>query len=407
MELTRRRFLVDGTAVTALLPLLPLRPGPLLRGALRRREDERVLVVVQLSGGNDALNTLVPFTSDAYHRARPTLALSTGGLHRLDERWALHAEAGDLAELFREGRAAIVHAVGYPRPDRSHFRSMEIWHTADPDRPAGGPAGGPAGDRGWLGRMADAIVERRPSALAAIHLGHAELPLALRGRRSVAWSVGSEDAFDAVVPHPAYRAWRARLLEVGGGDRLERFLRDTASTAYAAAEEMRELALRPDGAAYPSTELAKSLRLAARMIAGGLGARVFHVELDGFDTHARQAVPHAALLGELSRALGAFQRDLAKSGVADRVVTLVFSEFGRRFAENASRGTDHGAAAPLFLLGTGLRPGFHGAEPDLERLVDGDVATGVDFRSVYGALERDWMGTPASSGLDPLDLISG
>ena len=397
MECTRRTVLVGGLRVLLASPLFPA----LALGAARRRGEggERVLVVLQLSGGNDGLNTLVPHAQDAYYRLRPTLAQPRSTLHRLDDAHGLHPSMGALAELFAEGRMCAVQRVGYPDPDRSHFRSMEIWHTADPLAPAG--------DTGWLGRLADQIARESPSMLAAIHVGGSERPLALRGREFLAPSVRNARSFEL---HPAAKRLapeRARLLECSENPSRElRFLRESAAAAQAAAARIEELAARPSPVAWPDHALAARLRLVARLICGGIGTRVFHVEHAGFDTHVRQARGHAELLGQLSTALAAFQSDLAACGVEERVLTLVFSEFGRRVQENGSRGTDHGAAAPVFLVGGGVRGGLHGAELDLERLVDGDIPFATDFRSVYATLEREWMGLEPSTSFESLPLLA-
>jgi uncharacterized protein (DUF1501 family) len=392
--LTRRQLVIGGVQATAMLSLASLaraRRAPLETG-------ERALVVVQLSGGNDALNMLVPHRQDAYVRARPTLALPRGALHRLDDDHGFHPEMGALARAFGEGFGACVHSVGYPSPDRSHFRAMEIWHTAEPDAPAG--------EVGWLGRIADQISQREEGALVALHVGAGDLPLSMRAESSLAPSVADERGFRlAELPDSVERAREAVLGERGGSADLA-YLRDAARTTYRAVERMQELAERPAPVEYPGYELARRLKLVARLIDGGFGTRIFAVELGGFDTHARQAPVHAALLRELSESLAAFTRDLAAQGALERVAVLVFSEFGRRVEENGSKGTDHGAAAPVLLVGGGLRAGVHGTPPDLSQLAGGDVAATTDFRSVYAALERDWLGLAPSTRFAPVGLVA-
>ena len=391
MESTRRQLLVAGLGTAALAPVASWFPG-----VTRRRRGERVLVVVQLSGGNDGLNTVVPHRQDEYFRGRPTLGLKRSKLHALDDDHGLHPEMGGLARLYGEGNVAVVQGVGYPHPNRSHFRSMEIWHTADPVAPPNG--------LGWMGRLADQLVARSPGSLPAIHVGAGVLPLALAGRRFFPPSVKDLSGFQLQGP-AALAGPREALLEAGPAEGELAFLREVARTTYRAAERVERAAAGADRVDYPGSALAARLRTVARLVAGGFGARVFHVELGGFDTHARQAAVHAALLGQLSAALTAFQEDLRANDVDDEVVTLVFSEFGRRAAENGSSGTDHGAAAPVFLVGAPVRGGMHGRAPDLTRLVEGDVPHSTDFRSLYTTLERDWMGLEPSSAFPSLELV--
>jgi len=385
MLFTRRRLLLDGLRVTALVPMLA--------SAGRARvaaQGERVLVVVQLTGGNDGLNTVVPMRQDGYFRARPTLALKPASLHALDADHGLHPALGGLAELFAEGQLAVVHGVGYPGANRSHFRSMEIWHSADPAQPPRGV--------GWLGRLADQILSAAPGSMPALLVGDEEVPLALMGREAIAPTVRDEHSLE-LAELPSLTGERAALVAPGTATGDLAFLRAAARNAYAAAERMERAVARPSSAAYPDLSLAAKLRLIGKLVAGGFDTRLFLVTLGGFDTHARQAALHAARMDELARSLSAFQRDLTALGVEKRVLTFVFSEFGRRVQENASRGTDHGAAAPVFLLGGSIRGGLVGTPPTLERLVDGDVDFTTDFRALYTAIERDWMGLEPSTSV--------
>ncbi len=392
MSVSRRQFLAEGVRITAL--------GPVLAGLARRSSPnagERVLVVLQLTGGNDGLNTVVPHRQDEYFRLRPTLALERSKLHALDAEHGLHPALGELHELFTEGRLTVVQGVGYPNANRSHFRSLEIWHSADPESLPHGV--------GWLGRMADQIVAASPGAMPALHVGDEDLPLALMGRSVFAPTVRDESSLRlAELPGLAHERSRLVAQEAGACADLA-FLRAAARGAYDAAGRLERAIERPARAEYPDLSLARKLRLVAKLVTGGFDTRLFLVTLSGFDTHARQAALHAAQLEELARSLGAFQRDLRSAGAGERVLTLVFSEFGRRAAENASRGTDHGAAAPVFLLGGPGRAGLRGSPPDLARLVDDDVGHTTDFRALYSAIERDWMGLEPSSAIAPFDLV--
>jgi uncharacterized protein (DUF1501 family) len=392
--LTRRDILVNGLRTSALVPVLPHLSMALGQACA---DGERVLVVLQLSGGNDGLNTVVPFEQDAYYRLRPNLGLARGGLHRLDEGTGLHPAMGGLGTLFDEGHLAIIQGVGYPNADRSHFRSLEIWHTAEPERSAG--------DVGWLGRMADALARRHPGAMPALAVEPGDLPLSMRGRDVMPPTVRDPRGFRIHEKSAPIAGLRDGLLRGGAPGDLG-YLQQVARTTYDTARRMNELTDVTGGVEYPGSELAKRLELVVQLVRGGFGTRIFHLSLGGFDTHSRQAIVHQNLLQQVSSALTAYQRDLEASGVADRVVTLVFSEFGRRAGENASMGTDHGQGGPVFLLGHPVRGGLHGAAPDLGQLVRGDVPGAVDFRGIYTLLERDWMGLEPSTSVPALQLLA-
>lgn len=390
-DLTRRAFVAGGVRLTALGSLAPALGASALAQTGKSDANDRILVVVQLTGGNDGLNTVVPHAQDAYYRMRPTLAVKESAVHKLDDHVGLHPNLGQLAELYREGSMAVVHGVGHPNADRSHFRSLEIWHTAEPYAPAGRV--------GWLGNMADQLIARSPGSLPALSVGGRGSVLAMRGARAVPPTVPDDRGFRLARTSRQIAAQRSALADgaraksapTRAGSDLE-FLRSAAHTAYDAAERMAAATGRENGVAYPDQPLSKELKLVAQLIRGGFGTRIYHVALAGFDTHASQASVHEVLLSRLDGALGAFQRDLEKGGQAKRVVTMVFSEFGRRAAENGSRGTDHGRGNPVFLLGPSVTAGQHGARPDLGKLVQGDIPSTADFRGLYAQLERDWMG---------------
>lgn len=393
MPLSRRQLLVDGLRVSALVPWLT-RPG-------RRApadDNDRVVVIVQLTGGNDGLNTIVPHRQDPYHRLRPTLALKRSSLHPLDDDHGLHPSLSSLREIYEDGAMTVVQGVGYPDPSRSHFRSLEIWQTGDP--------AGPGTGTGWLGRMADQISAIRPGAMPALSVGEEELPVALRGLRYGATSLGDERdlRLDDLPGLPTRSQPLLVDREASSGDLS--FLRAAARDACAAAEQLEKVLARPRRSEYPDLELARKLSLVAKLVMGGFDTRIFLVTHGGFDTHARQVATHAGRLAELGESLAAFRRDLVDSGATERVLTLVHSEFGRRLAENGSRGTDHGAAGPVLLLGGPVRGGMRGDPPDLGNLEDGDVPYSTDFRALYSAVEQDWMRLAPSSLVPPFDLDS-
>jgi uncharacterized protein (DUF1501 family) len=298
----------------------------------------------------------------------------------------------------------VIHGVGYPEPDRSHFRSRDIWHTADPTFQRR-----TSETTGWLGRAADWLADRG-AAVPGLSVGDLSVPLMLAGRRVVVPSLERVEDYQLLVD-PAggqagiRRAEIAALAAAGEDDRraaeLERFVRGVAQSSIASAERMqRALAAYRPRAEYPDGPLGRNLQVVARVLVSGFGTRLFHVSLGGFDTHARQLPAHEALLRQLSRGIGALVGDLAAHAVLERTTILVFSEFGRRLAENQSQGTDHGAAGPVFVFGDGLRPGLLGEAPGLADLDDGDLVATCDFRGVYGALLR-------RLGIDDVAVLGG
>jgi len=397
---TRRAVLSSALRSSSLIALGSSVPGFLARSARAAspERDGRALVVIQLDGGNDGINTVVPFGDEGYGRNRKALKLAGERLIRVSDGVGLHPAMGDAGKLLESGRLAIVPGVGYPNPDRSHFRSMAVWQTArlDPE-----DHGGP----GWLGRGLDAAGSGEGKK-ASLYVGAGTPPVALRGRRASASSLERiEDlTLDSARPPGDDGA--------GSGDDLSAFVRRSSLDAYAAADRLAELARDKDASArYPGTALAGRLRLVARLLKGGYGSRVFYTSQGGYDTHAAQSATHADLLADLSGALLAFLDDLTASGLADRVAVLCFSEFGRRVAENGSAGTDHGAAGPVLLAGPAVRPGLLGKYPSLSDLDGGDLKVAVDFRRVYATLLTGWLGLPAGPALggdfEPLPLLKG
>ncbi len=389
--ITRRDFFARGLRESTLIALAPTLPGFLARTAHAAgpEKDGRILVVVQLNGGNDGINTVVPFKDEGYARYRKAIRLPEKRLIKVSGEVGLHPAMGDAGKLLESGRLAIIPGVGYPNPSRSHFRSMAIWQSARLD----------AHDHtelGWVGRGLDEGGTTRDGAPAALLIGCDDPPPAIRGRRSVSAALDRLDDF-------ALSDKEAEAKPVGSstaGDDLEQFLRRSLLDAYTTADRLAAVAGAKGGqASYPEYELARRLGLTARLIKAGLGTRVYYLEQGGYDTHGQQLPRHAPLLEELSVSVKAFLDDLAASGLADRVLILIFSEFGRRVAENGSNGTDHGTAAPVLLAGPNVRPGMHGAYPRLTDLDDGDLKMTVDFRHVYAGVLEGWLGLPSKRAL--------
>jgi uncharacterized protein (DUF1501 family) len=381
MPPTRRDFLRSATLI-ALAPTVPGFLAATARAA-RSERDGRILVVIQLDGGNDGINTVVPFADDGYAKHRRVLRLPTAQLVKVNDKVGLHPAMGDAGKLLESGRLAIVQGVGYPNPNRSHFESMAIWQTArfDPEE---------RNNLGWLGRALDGRGQTG-GVPASMFVGGGQLPVALRGRRSIASALTRPEDF---LLNPLAKPKQASSAEEVKDD-LAAFVRRNTLDAYATADRMAEVVAAKDtGARYPTTGLASQLQLMARLIKADAGTRVFYARQGGYDTHAGQLGPHGALLGELAGAMRAFLDDLAAAKLAGRVVLLTFSEFGRTVEENDSAGTDHGTAGPVLLAGPALKPGLVGSTPSLLRLdaKHGDLTTTIDFRQVYATVLEDWLG---------------
>lgn len=417
---TRRRFLRStalGGALGTTLPSFLAGTLDVLHAAEDGKatsavtgRDAPILVVLQLAGGNDGLNTVVPHGNDHYRRARPNLGLKSDQVLKADGEFGFHPALGGFHRLFEAGRLAVVQGVGYPNPNRSHFRSTEIWASAsDSDRFV---------RHGWVGRYFDhACAGAEPTV--GIALGR-QMPQAFAGASGRGVSLENPAAFryvDTDTPEPGEMAGGGKFYRqmnqppemgesgssigavggVGAGaeDPVD-FLERVALDAQVSSDRIREVAGRvKNQASYPATGLASNLALVSRLIAGGMPTRVYYVSQGGYDTHTNQAGSHERLLRELGDAVAAFVADLEKFGQLDRTLVMTFSEFGRRVKENASGGTDHGAGAPMFLAGGRIRAGLRGTPPSLAPgdLLNGDVRFNLDFRSVYAGVLQQWLKT--------------
>ena len=392
---SRREFLRTSTLV-ALAPTVPGFLAHTARAASPTR-DARILVVIQLDGGNDGINTVIPLTDEGYAKYRSVLRLPKDRLLKITKECGMHPAKAGAAEILESGRLAIVQGVGYPNPNRSHFTSMAIWHTANVNLRGGEELNAQTrASLGWIGRALDGRRKSSDGSPAAQFVGDGALPQALRSQRTVASAMTRPE--DAVLTLKG--GVRSVTGEPGSGDDLAAFVRRSTLDAYATSERMAEVMRTEDkGASYPATGLADRLRVMARLIKGGGGTRVYYTAQTGYDTHHSQLLPHATLLGELSGALKAFLDDLAAAKLADRVLVLCFSEFGRRVQENGSAGTDHGTAGPVFLAGPGVKSGLIGETPKLLNLQDGDLTMSIDFRQVYSTVLGDWLGLSANAAL--------
>ncbi len=363
-------------------------------------KDHPILVVIQLAGGNDGLNTIVPWRNDHYYRARPSLGIPQDQVMKINHDIGMHPALADLARVYESGNLAIIQGVGYPNPNRSHFRSMEIWHTAsDSDR---------FEQHGWIGRYFDHACQGMDASVG-IHVTPSP-PQAFQASRpkGVALEVGrasrqrprsSMMEMDGEDEDDVFSGASIDMLNGGGrhaaGEDPLDFLERTALDARVSAEQISAIMRnQPEPSGYPGGGLARDLRQVSRLIAGGMSTRIYYVSQGGYDTHVGQAGTHNRLLGELGGAMRAFVEDLKRQGNLDRVLVMTFSEFGRRMQENANQGTDHGAAAPLFLAGGGVPPGVFGRTPSLapRDLQRGDPVHTTDFRSVYATVLEGHLG---------------
>jgi uncharacterized protein (DUF1501 family) len=399
--LSRRSFLRSTVQGSTLVAMAPMVPGFLAQTArdTQPERDGQLLVVVQLDGGNDGINTVVPFADEGYPKYRRHLRLPADRLIKVTREVGLHPSLRDAAKLLETGRLAVVQGVGYPNPSRSHFKSMAIWHTGNADLPRGGGDFEDEETRaglGWIGRALDGQGKPADGAPSATYVGVNELPRALRGRRSVPSTLTRlEDSVLIRKPDA-----KLNVTAPEPGEALAAFVSRRTLDAYATSERITEvLQTRDGGAAYPATALADRLRLVARLIKGGIGTRIFYTTQSGYDTHARQLPAHAELLAEFGGAVRAFMDDLAAARLGERVVLMAFSEFGRRVQENGNMGTDHGTAGPVFLAGAGVKAGLVGEAPRLLDLEDGDLKMKVDFRRVYASVLEDWLRLPAKASL--------
>jgi uncharacterized protein (DUF1501 family) len=408
MSTTRRDFLKSALGASAVLSLAPAVPSFLGRTASAADADasqrDTVLVVVQLSGGNDGLNTVVPYGDDVYGQNRTTLRLPTQDLHKIDSLLGFHPEMQATWKLYQEGLLSIVQGVGYPNNDRSHDVAMRDWHTAQP--------GDASCQTGWIGRTIDSVTGPDSTVTPGIFVGPISAPFALNAERSVVPSVHSLEQCmlrGGVSPTDPPTDGRS------SSGLLDYVCRASQAARASSQQVERVLGGADSGSEYPPFQFAGLLKNVAQLIRANTGIRIFFTELGGggiggFDNHAGQRDNHAALLRQFSESVGAFAGDLQRDGWLDRVVLMTFSEFGRTLAENGRRGTGHGDAAPMFLVGGGLRGGLVGAHPNLTQLIEGAPKSHTDFRRVYATVLEEWLGFDSQAVLDkkyePLDVFA-
>ncbi len=379
-------------------------------------KDSTILVVLQMAGGNDGINTVVPYANDFYHRARPKLGLSAQQILNLNGQVGFHEALNGFKSLYDSGNLAVVQGVGYPNPNRSHFRSTEIWQTAsDSER---------VEKYGWLGRYFDNACAGCDPAVG-VTIGN-QMPEAFFAKTPTGICFNNPNNYrfisnDRALPgetnttERVYERMNAADMsappadEISGGTigslpagmpmqggSVAEFIERTALDAQISSERVCDIAARVQNqATYPATQLGNSLKLVAKLIGGGMSTRIYYVSQGGYDTHTNQLGTQQRLLKELGDSVQAFVMDLKAQGNLTQVLVMTFSEFGRRVAENANGGTDHGAAAPMFVVGGKVKAGLLGTYPSLapQDLFQGDIKYTVDFRCVYAGVLEHWLKT--------------
>jgi uncharacterized protein (DUF1501 family) len=353
--------------------------------------QDRCLVVVNLAGGNDGLNCVVPHGNPQYYQMRPTLAIPQGDVLAIDANVGFNPFMRSFKSMYDKGMVAIVQSVGYPNADHSHFRSTEIWQTAAPDRYE---------HTGWLGRYFDQAGLPEKNLFNGVAVSQV-LPELLISERTDITAIPSINGYDLVADRNPYarRAFSqdARDLTVPFKSPYLAHVMEIEDHAQRSSEQLPKLiGGYTTQASYPATPFGRSLALVAQIIGSNLGTKVLYVSIGSFDTHTSQKATQNSLLGEFSDAIAAFYDDLAAHGNDHRVLTMTFSEFGRRIEENGSAGTDHGEASPLFLIGGGIKGGLYGSLPDLANTNIGNVRYSTDFRNVYATVLERWLGRPSA-----------
>lgn len=407
MKLSRRALIKDGLVMVSAGMVMPsifsrgvasARAQALDGSTIAQTANDRILIVVQMAGGNDGLNTVIPFTDPLYHQMRPTLGIADSKIIPLDTRLGFHPNLAPLKKLWDTGHLAIVEGVGYPNQSLSHFQAMDIWQTLDLNG---------NGSEGWLGKLVAGLVDQSGHPFKAMDIG-VQTAQALSSISASVPTLSTVKTY-SVYPDPLDTdSGNARLQALrnlyNSYPKTSPYAALLDTTALNAQEGSRQLheadAQYHPAVTYPKGPFAAGLQVLAEAIVQGLGLRVGYVTLGGFDTHANQQATHDALMTTLANGLSAFYTDLSGHSKADNVVIMTWSEFGRRVEENGSLGTDHGTAAPMFVLGNAVNKGIFGEPSSLSSLdMNGNMKYTTDFRSVYATVLDRWMGASSKDVL--------
>ena len=379
MLFKRKEFLQIGSLATASLMLPKFLKA--FDGKAIVPPGNKVLVVLQFSGGNDGLNTVIPIRNDIYYKSRPKLAIEKDKALSLTDEAGINPALPAFKELFDDGSLGIMNSVGYPNPDRSHFRSMDIWQSAsDSDKYI---------YTGWLGRYLDAQCSGCSKPTQALEVDDV-LSLALKGENNKGLAVKDPKRLYNTSHEKYFKEINAAHKD---GDETVDYLYKTLSATLSSADYIyQQSRLHPSSQIYPSTETGKNLKTISSLIMSDINTKVYYLSLGSFDTHVNQENQQKRLFTELNDAISVFVKDLKANNRFDDVMLMTFSEFGRRVAQNASGGTDHGTANNMFFIGGGLKQkGLINAMPDLNDLNEGDLKYKVDFKSVYATVLRKWL----------------
>jgi uncharacterized protein (DUF1501 family) len=413
MTTSRRDFLLSGLGLMGAVMY-----GPDLFGLLAQQAhaaprvvgSSKILIIIQMSGGNDGLNTVIPFADPAYLKIRPTIGIKPDVVLKLDDKVALNPNMTPFQDLYKAGKLAVIQGVGYPNPNRSHFRSIEIWQTAEPKK---------VKDTGWIGRyldLANGGKTKVDNIFPAINVDPI-LPKTLSAQKVVVPSISDVKNF-TFKADPRYEEDRSAQLATfnniyqkypSNRPYVEELRKVGLDTTEASDSIAKMVATYKDGAKYPNNGFGKGMQFIAQLIIGGVNCSIYNISMGGFDTHTNEQNAHQNLFKTLTQGVEALQKDLEAHGMDKDVVMMTFSEFGRRVGENGGRGTDHGAAAPMFIIGSGVKGGIIGDQPSLTDLDDGDLRYKTDFRTVYATILDRWLNADSKAVLgdkyDMLDLF--
>lgn len=394
MEISRRKFITNGVGVLLSSSQLFSLAARAASFEPRKIGASKILVVIQMAGGNDGLNTVIPYGFGQYYQLRPNLAIKPNEVLPLTGTVGLHPGMTGLNDLYKDGKLAIALGVGYPNPNRSHFRSIEIWQTGEPEK---------ISNTGWIGRYLDESSQAGGSPskrlFPAINVDPM-LPKSLSADRVIVPSVSDVNQFKFNTD-VHYQLDRQKQIEAFNRiyssfeiDRPSaRLLQEVGLDAMQASDYLLKVVKNyKSDVTYPDNGFGRSMKFIAQMITAGVDARVYNLSLGGFDTHANQLRTQAGLLKQFSDSLCAFQKDLEHHGVDQDVMLIAFTEFGRRVAENNGRGTDHGTAEPVFIMGSKVKGGLYGDYPSLTNLDSGDLKFAIDFRHIYSTCIDRWLG---------------
>jgi uncharacterized protein (DUF1501 family) len=412
MDITRRKFLGGGVGMLLGSSQLFSIAARAATFEPRKPGSSKILVIVQMAGGNDGINTVIPYGLGKYYDLRPNLGIKPHDVLPLTGSVGLHPNMTGLRDVYKSGKLAVGLGVGYPNPNRSHFRSIEIWQTAEPEK---------VSNTGWLGRYLDASASRNDTAskrlFPAINVDPM-LPKSLASDHVMVPSVSDVNQFKFNTD-AHYQLDRQRQIEAFNSiyssfdiDRpSSHLLKEVGLDAMQASDYLLKVTKNyKSDVKYPDNGFGRSMKFISQMITAGVDARVYNVSLGGFDTHANQLRVQGNLLKQFSDTMAAFQKDLEHHSVDQDVVVMAFSEFGRRVAENNGRGTDHGTAEPVFIMGSAVKGGLYGDYPSLTDLDSGDLKFTIDFRNVYATLIDKWLGADSNAVLgaryEPIGFLS-